>query len=178
MRLEAARIITAWLKHPTYGYTAKLALLPLDGSDVRPAAALTICDETDNASAAFRRFDGLPLPALITTVSGDPEYLDPDQPQTGDRTDAYLTLQVRYAERTSDSAAAIANGCYAITAVMASLRELHKNENIAARTRNSVQLVSCESVIEQGTYEQVEDTWLLAAVQLKYYTCNLLPLGA
>ena len=70
------------------------------------------------------------------------------------------------------------DGSYAIKAVIASLREFHKNDNAASRTRNSIRLVSCESLTEQGVYEEVEDTWLLAAVQLKYYVSNLLPSGA
>lgn len=180
MRLEAVRMVTAWLKDDTYGYAAKLAALPLDGSDSRPTtvADASIVDETDNASAAFRRFDGLTLPALIVTVVGDVEYLDPNQPQTGERADANVTIQVRYAEKNTQSATAIVNGSYAIRAVIASLRELHRDTNAASRTRNSIRLVSCESLAEQGVYEEVEDTWLLAAVQVRYYAVNLLPLGA
>jgi len=180
MRIEACRAITAWLKDDTYGYAAKLAALPLDGSDSRPTtiADASIVSEVDDANAAFHRFDGLTLPALIVTVVGDIEHMDPNQPQTGDRGDATMTVQVRYAEKNTASQTAIVNGTYAIRAVIASLRELHKNDNVASRTRNSIRLVSCESLSEQGVYEEVDDTWLLAAVQLKYYVSNLLPLGA
>lgn len=180
MRLEACRIVTAWLKDNTYGYAPKLAALPLDGSDARPTtiADTSIVDETDNANAAFRRFDGLTLPALVVTVVGDVESMEPNQPLTGDRVDGFVTIQVRYAERNTASQTAIVNGTYAIRAVTASLRELHKNDNVASRTRNSIRLVSCEGMTEQGIYEEVEDTWLLAAVQLRYYVSNLLPVGA
>jgi hypothetical protein len=178
MRLEAVRCVTAWLKDVTYGVNAKLAALPLDGTDTRPTAIATIVDETDNANAAFGRFDGLTLPALIVTCSGDPEHRDPEQSQTGERVDGYVTVQVRYAERKTASMTAIVDGTYVIRAVIASLRELHKNANVASRTRNSVRLVSCESISEQGSYEEVEDTWLLAAAQFKYYTSNILPLGS
>lgn len=180
MRLEAVRMVAAWLKDDTYGYAAKLAALPLDGSDSRPAtvADASIVNECDDANAAFHRFDGLTLPALIVSVVGDVEHLEPNQPQTGERADGMVTVQVRYAEKNTAGATAIVNGIYAIRAVIASLRELHQNENAASRTRNSIRLVSCESLTEQGVYEEVEDTWLLAAVQLKYYVVNLLPLGA
>jgi len=180
VRIEVVRAVTAWLKDDTYGYAAKLAALPLDGSDSRPTtvADASIVNECDDANAAFHRFDGLTLPALIVSVVGDIEHLEPNQPQTGERADAYVTVQVRYAEKTGASATAIVNGTYAIRAVIASLRELHANANAASRTRNSVRLVSCESLTEQGVYEEVEDTWLLAAVQLKYWVSTLLPLGA
>jgi hypothetical protein len=180
MRIEAVRAVTAWLKGDTYGYAAKLAALTMDGSDTRPTTVLdaSIVDETDNANAAFRRFDGLTLPALIVTVVGDIEHSDPNQPQTGDRGEGYVTVQVRYAERNTASQTAIVNGTYAIRAVIASLREFHKNDNVASRTRNSIRLVSCESLVEQGVYEEVEDAWLLAAVQMRYFVVNLLPLGA
>lgn len=180
MRLEAVRIVTAWLKNATYGVAAKLAALPLDGSDTRPTtiANTSIVDETDNANAAFRRFDGLTLPALIVTCAGEPEQRDAELPQSNDRADGYVTVQVRYAERAAGSQTAIVDGTYVIRAVIASLRELHSNANIASRTRNSIRLVSCESIVEQGIYEEVEDTWLLAAVQVRYYVSNLLPLGA
>lgn len=180
MRLEAVRMVTAWLQEDTYGYAAKLAALPLDGSDSRPTTVTdaSIVNECDNANAAFHRFDGLTLPALIVSVVGDVEHLEPNQPQTSDRADGYVTVQVRYAERKAESHTAIVDGSYAIRAVIASLREFHKNDNAASRTRNSIRLVSCESLTEQGVYEEVEDTWLLAAVQLKYWVSNLLPLGA
>lgn len=180
MRLETVRMITAWLKNGTYGVAAKLAALPLDGSDTRPTTIgnSSIVDETDNANAAFRRFDGLTLPALIITTVGEPEQRDPELPQSNDRADGYVTVQIRYAERATASQTAIVDGTYILRAVIASLRELHSNANVASRTRNSIRLVSCESITEQGIYEEVEDTWLLAAVQVRYYVSNLLPLGA
>lgn len=180
MRLEAVRMVTAWLKDDTYGVAAKLAALTLDGSDSRPEtiADSSIVDETSNAHAAFRRFDGLTMPALIVSCVGEPEHRDPEQMHSTAAVDGSVTVQVRYATRKLASDTAIADASYVIRAVIASLRELHKNENVASRTRNSVYLISCEQLIEQGVYEEVEDTWLLAAVQVKYVTRNILPLGA
>lgn len=180
MRLEAVRMVTAWLQDATKGVAAKLLALPLDGSDSRPATILSasIVDETSNANAAFRRFDGLTLPALIITCTGDPEHRDPEFPGSSDRADAWVTIEVRYAERKTSSNAAITDGTYVIRAVVASLRELHRNENVASRTRNSIRLVSCDSMVEQGIYEEIEDTWLLASVTVKYLVSDLLPLGA
>lgn len=180
MRIEAVRIVSSWLKDGTYGYAAKLAAIPLDGSDTRPTtiASTSIVDEASNANAAFHRFDGLTLPALIVTMPREIEYEEPNQPLTGNQIYARLTIRVRYAEKNTSGNAAIANGCYAMRAVAASLRELEKNDNVASRTRNNIRLVQCESMTEQGVYEEVDDTWLLAAVDLRYYVCNLLPLGA
>lgn len=178
MRLEAVRIIADWLQDATYGVNAKLDVLAYDSGDAQPSDIATVADETRNASAAFRRFDGLTLPALIVTVPVDPEYRDGEQMQAPERIDGYVTVQIRYAERTLAGDDAIANGNYVVKAVLASLRELHKNDNVASRTRNSVRLVSCEDLRELGQYEEVEDTWLLAAVQARYYVSDLKPLGA
>jgi hypothetical protein len=178
VRLEAVRIITDWLQVATYGANAKLLLVALDGSDSRPAPIATFADETRNAAAAFRRFDGLTMPAVIVTVPDEMEHRDPVLPQSGERSDAYVTIQIRYAERTAAAEAAIANGSYVAKAIIGSLRELHKNENVASRTRNGIRLVSCEELRELGQYEDVADTWLLAAVQARYYVSDLTPMGA
>jgi hypothetical protein len=55
---------------------------------------------------------------------------------------------------------------------------LELNANVASRTRNNIRLVSCEDLRELGQYEEVEDTWLLAAVQARYYVSDLTPMGA
>lgn len=179
MRLEATRAVAAWLQGDTYGYAPKLAGLSTDGADSLPTtvADASVVTEFDNQNAAFNRFDGMTLPAIIVSCVSV-EHRDAELPQLNAFADATVTIQVRYAERTLEPHTALVNGCYAIRAVIASLRELHLNDNAASRTRNSVRLVTCESIEEQGQYEQVEDTWLTAAVQLRYHARNLLPMGA
>lgn len=179
MRAEAVRIIAAWLRDDTYGVAAKLAAVPLDGSDTRPTtiADASIVDETQDANAAFGRFDGLTLPALI--VSCTEVRYEPATPiQSGEYADGYVTIQVRYAERSVAPATAMTDGDYVVKAVIASLRELHLNANDASRTRNSVQLVSCESLVEQGIYQEVDDAWLVAGIEARYYARTIIPMGA
>lgn len=178
MRLEAARIICDWLKDATYGYAAKLVGLSLDGSDVRPdtVVSASIIDGTRDRNAAVGRFDGVTLPALIVNVMSV-QHRDPEIPQMGERTDGYVTVRIRYAERDENEATALADSSYAAAAVIASLRELHKNDNVASRTRNSCRLVSCEELSEVEAYDEVEDAVLLTAVDARYYTSNLKPLG-
>lgn len=171
------RIIADWLQDATYGVNAKLDVLTYDSGDTQPSDIATFADESRNASAAFRRFDGLTLPALIITAP-EVEHKDAEMAQYGERADGSVTVQIRYAERTLAGDDALTNGNYIAKAVIASLRELHKNDNVASRTRNSVRLVSCEELRELGQYEEVDDTWFLAAVQARYYVSDLKPLGA
>lgn len=171
------RIVADWLQDATYGVNAKLDVLSYDSGDTQPSDIATVADETRNASAAVRRFDGLTLPALLVTAP-EVEYRPAEMAQYGERSDSYVTVLIRYAERTLAGDDAITNGNYIVKAIVASLRELHKNDNVASRTRNSVRLVSCEDLRELGLYEEVEDTWLLAAVQARYYVADLKPLGA
>lgn len=178
MRLETVRIVADWLHDDGLGVAAKLATLPLDAGDVRPITIppTSILDETRHLAAAWRRFEGVALPALMVT-GVEVRHLDPEIVQINAYADAEVTIQVRYAER-SVTAATMQHGDYVIRAVIASLRELHMNAQADARTRNSVQLVSCLDLVEQGIYEEVDDAWLVAAVQVRYLVRTLTPMGA
>ena len=176
MRLEACRILTAWLQDVTYGANAKLALLTLDGSDVRPTAMATITDETQNNSVALGRVDGLTLPALVVTHR-ETTFRDSELPQSDVRADGYVTLRVRYALREAGAATAVVDGAYVMRAVIASLRELHKPDNAASRQRNSIGLISCEELRQLTMSEVVEDTWYTEAVDVRYYAADLKGLG-
>lgn len=178
MRLEVARMVADWLADATDGVAAKLALLPLDGSDTRPSTTLSVVDETRSFTAALGRADGLDLPALLVGVE-EIEHRDPELAVYTDRADALVSVVIRYAERTEDAALAVTNGAYVLRAVLASLRAFHKAENEnTARTRNSVRIVSCEGLSETSDYQAAEDAWLLGAVRVRYYVSNLLPMGA
>lgn len=175
MRLEAVRIVADWLGHPSLGVNARLAVMPLDGGDPRPAPVAAILDETRHAAAAFRRFDGVPLPALLVLVTEDAALRDGEILQPGDRADATLTVTVRYATRAWDAATAMSDGYYVSRAVIGALRRLHDEDQVAARTRGAIRLVSCERLTPRALAEEVEDTWLLGAVEAQYYVVDLAP---
>lgn len=177
MQLEAQRIVADWLADATSGVNAKLDVLSYDGTDTQPADLATIVAACDDTNAAFGRFDGLTLPAVIVAPR-DIEHKDPEIPQPNSGVDGVVTLLIRYAERTADGAKALRNGAYVTKAILASLRELHKNENAASRTRNDIQLWSCEGLREPGLYEETDDTWLISAVEVRYHARDLYPMGA
>lgn len=177
MQLEAQRIVASWLADATDGVNAKLAVLSYDGTDTQPADLATITAACDNPNAAFGRLDGLALPAVIVAAR-DIEHRDPEIPQPTSGVDGVVTLLIRYGERTGDPDKALRNGAYVTKAILASLRELHANENAASRTRNGIQLWSCEGLREPGVYEETNDAWLISAVEVRYHARDLYPMGA
>jgi hypothetical protein len=58
-----------------------------------------------------------------------------------------------------------------------SLRELHKNANSASRTKDSVQLYSCDDLRQVALAQAVEDAWVTGAVQVRYWARDILPWG-
>lgn len=184
MRLGAVRIVADWLKDDTSGYAAVLAALPLDGSDTRPTtvADSRILDETRDANAAFGRFDGLFTPSNtspVLMVSCTDVVYDPAIPiQVGAYAEAMVTVVVRYAQRKVGAAANMADGNYATLAILGSLRALFLNDNVASRQRNGVELVMAEGLREQGLYQEVDDAWLLAGVELRAQARTIYPMGS
>jgi len=177
MRLEVARMVADWLQDGTKGVDAKLAVLVADGSDVIPTTVPTIVDETRNQSAAVGRLDDLTLPAITVHVS-EVRYQQPEFLQPTGYADAEVTVLIRYAERTENPATARVNGCYVVKAILGSLRELHMNAQAASRTRNNVQMVACEGLLEVGLTEEVGDAWLVAGVEARYLARTIVPMGA
>lgn len=171
-------MVADWLASAgPYGVNARLATLPLDGSDAAPTPIVSILDETRHVAAAFSRFDGVPLPALLVGVVEDPTLRDGEILQPGDRADGTITVAIRYAARALMAPAALADAHYVAKAVLASLRRLHDEDQVAARTRNGVRLVSCERLQWHGIYEEIADAWVLTAVSATYYVSDRHPYG-
>lgn len=175
MQLEAQRLVAEWLADATTGVNAKLDLLTYDGSDTQPADIATITAAADSEDAAFGRFDGMTLPAIIVAPK-DTEHRDFDwtQPNTG--VWGSVTLLVRYAERNVSGRAALRNGAYVTRAIIAALREAHVGDP-ANRQKNNVYLAACESLREPGLYEETEDAWLISAVEVRYQTEDIAAMG-
>ena len=177
MQLEGQRMLASWLGNATYGVNAKLDVLTYDGSDTQPADVATIVAAADNVDAAFGRFDGLTLPAIIVSAR-ETEHRDPDQVQPSGEVYGSVTLLVRYAERTASATTALRNGAYVTRAIIASLRELHKPANEASRQRNNIYLLATEALRDLGTYEETEDAWMVTTVEVRYQAFDNAALGA
>lgn len=177
MQLEAQRIVAAWLADATYGVNAKLAGLTYDGSDTQPADVATITAACDHEDAAFGRFDGMTLPAIIVAPR-DTQHRDAAQVQPHGEVYGSVTLLVRYAQRTTSATKALRDGAYVTRAILASLRELYLPANEASRQRNNVYLLAPEDVREPGLYEETDDAWLISAVEVTYQAFDNAALGA
>lgn len=176
------RLVADWLKDDTYGVAAKLAALPKDvtGEGAVTIADLGIIDETRHGKAATRTIDrSLTLPGVIVT-SGTVTYTPATPIQLGSYADAMVEVMIRYADRETDPDVAWANGDYVTKAVLASLRQFHIADATSTRTRNSVSLLSCEELAEQGIFEPNEgkDAWVVAGVLARYYARTIIPLGS
>lgn len=170
-------MVAAWLADATYGVNAKLDVLTYAGSDSQPADVATITAMADDVDAAFGRFDGMTLPAIIVAPK-DVDHRDPDETQPGSGVYASVTLLIRYAEKKASATEALQNGAYVNRAIIASLREFHSPANEASRQSNGIYLLECEALREPGLYEETEDAWLISAVEVRYQAFDNAALGA
>jgi len=172
--LEVNRILADWLDDATYGVNTKLALVPLDGTDVVPVD-VTVFDETRNDRAAMGRIPDT-LPAVVVSVQ-EVEYSDPQQPHVTNEVDARVTVLVRYGQREVVGETGLSDAYYTLRAVMMSLRELHTNEQAAARARGSVHLSYCDDIRQVPMTQETEDAWVTGAIRATYVVRDLAPRG-
>lgn len=174
MLLETSRILADWLADATYGVNAKLPDVPLDGSDTVPGDVTVADDTRDDAVAQGRLPDALPCVAVSVE---EVEYRDPVQPHVTDHVEARVTVLIRYGQRASDNSTGVADASYTLRGVLMALRELHTNEQHAARTRGSVHLVSCEDLRQVPLTQEVGDAWVTGAIRATYVVYDLTPRG-
>jgi len=170
MILEADRLVADWLADPTNGINAQLALVPLDGSDVKPVDLATITDETRNDTVA-RGEPAAPYPSLSVSVDSVTDLDGVAQVLTRD---GKLKVRMRVAVDTNVTSNAIAAVSYYLRAVLASFRVLCTDAHNAARLRNGVYLETVLDVVEaidvpkpdQASVTTVSG-YLLATMQLR-----------
>lgn len=152
MILETLRATTDWLNNATKGFNALIVTLPVDAGDegLRKTAAF-INDQTRDDRVAITS-DPPNTPALYV-VSDGPVGAE-GEVKTIYRDADHVAVAIRYIINNADDAEANAQVLYALRAIMRSIRELMRNENIAARTRNSVVIESCQS----ATFGRVEES--------------------
>ena len=167
MMLEALRIVADWMADPTYGVNAALRQVPRDPNEPEPMRVLAITDSTREPSSG-RTYVGPSLPYLALSLGG-PSTLD-GAVHAAWREATDVTVDVRLWVAKTDTARAKRDALYIVRAIMASLRELNRNEQEAARTRNSVGMTLASTVMAMETIEVAGDAACMAGVVL---TCTM-----
>lgn len=165
MILEAARIVSDWLQHPTYGVNAMLALVPKDGAE-SPPPVVTFEDEVSDPRAAVGR-PGPLWPALQIDVLG----VDVVENQVvADQGDGSGVVRIRYVTANAKAHDAKRDGSYTIRAVAWSLRKLNQLAHEGSRTRNQIRLLPARqgAITVRPFYEELEDTVVTAVCLAPY----------
>ncbi len=165
MILEAARIMSDWLQHPTYGVNAMLALVPKDGTETTPTVA-TFEDDVSDPRAAVGR-PGAVYPALQIDVLG----VDVVENQVvADQGDGNCVVRIRYAQGKAKAHEAKRDGSYTIRAVAWSLRKLNQQAHEGSRTRNQLRLLPARqgTITVRPFYEELEDAVVTAVCLAPY----------
>lgn len=166
MILEAARSISAWLGHATYGVNALLvSTIPRDGTDALPVVA-SITDEFTDERASVGR-----VPVLLPSLTVDVFAADVIENQVvQDQGDGQVVVRIRYGTASADAAVAKREGSYVIRAVAMSLRVLARQAHEASRTRNSVRLRPAQNGrVEVRPYLEVLEDRLVTAMCVATY---------
>ena len=163
MRLELVRMTAAWLKNATYGVNAKIPGVERDVGDVQPPdiaawtpesgpATLAIYDQADHDFMLEKKAP--PASPALYVVCELPIEMIGEVMTIHRRTTRDATVMVLYITDKSNRAEALRDGEYTLRAATRSLRDLLRNENYAARTRNNI----CIEVASNITYVPVTET--------------------
>jgi hypothetical protein len=152
MILEPVRCVTDWLNDATYGFNAKIAALDCDVVDQGKRLTSPFIKDGTRDDRVLTQADPPKTPALYVNVDGPLNaegevktiYRDADN----------VTIAIRYLIKNADTAEAATQTMLALRAIVRSIRDLMRNENLAARTRNNILIISCSKI----TYGQIEET--------------------
>lgn len=138
--IEIVRQVAGWLAGTVTDYQAaaaglgaQLAALSYDGTDTAPATPTVTSEVGDDVTARREVPDA--LPACTVHVMQE----DSDAGWVTGQVETRLTLLIRFAMADPDSADAVRDQHYYFRAARKSLRQLHRPENEAKRTRNGIQ---------------------------------------
>jgi hypothetical protein len=165
MILEPIRITADWLGHATYGVNAKLTALAaiLDTPEEVPQVRL-IADSTRDDAVLSER-DPIKLPAIYVTSDGP--VTAEGEVGTVNR-DAKVAVAVRVILAKGETAKAVAQTHHLLRAVVLSLRELMRNDNVASRLMNDIQILSAAELTFGRINEAVGAATATGAVTAVY----------
>lgn len=147
MRLELCRITADWMKHATLGINAKIPGVERDAGDAVPPDVAAWTPESGPATiAVFNQADhdwvldkkAPPASPALYVVAEMPIEMVGEVMTIQRRTERDGVVMVLYITDKSDKAVALRDGEYTLRAATRSWKELMKNDNAAARTRNNI----------------------------------------
>lgn len=173
MYIEAAKIVSDWLKNANYGVNAMLATIPLESGDESPPAVQDILNEVDDIEATARR-QPQNYPALVI-VTDDPIIIDPTIGTGVKQKISDLPVAIRYFNTETDLVRLRRQTMYTLRAIKKALWRLDYNANQDDRTRNGVCLIKANQIIAMEIRETVGDATVVGALVATYEADDLDP---
>lgn len=185
MRLELVRITADWLKDTTYGVNAKIPGVERDAGDAVPPliadwtpesgpATIAVFDETRHDWVARKQAPPA-RPALYVMAEGGVDLAGEVGTYIRDTTRPAVVI-IRYVSDKADRAVQITDAEYTLRAVVRSLRELMRNANVAARTRNNVAIELMQDPVTLApVIEAVGEYRVTGAVVVNYQARDCAP---
>lgn len=170
--LETIRMVTDWLQDATDGVNAKIAAIPLDAGDSAPPGIALFADDTRDEVVALRQ-EPQKYPAIYVTE--DAPWTMEGEVATDIRRATELTLAIRYIVRVHDKFSGRRDTYYTLRAIVASIKELMENANLAARTRNQVCIEALLEITQLIVHEGVGEGTVTGAVVLTMRVLDAAP---
>jgi hypothetical protein len=172
MMLETIRIVTDWVQDATDGVNANLDTIDYDGSDTAPDDVAYFGDDTRDEIVALRK-DPPKYPAIYVTE--DAPWTMEGEVNTICRRAEDITIAIRYLIRAHDRYSGRRDTYYTLRAVVASVKELMDNANLASRTRDNVCIESAESISQLIVHEAVGEATVTGAVVVTFRVIDTAP---
>ena len=160
------RLVADWLGNASTGINARLATIPLDGTDVAPAA-LTVLDETRDLDTALGRLpEATSRPCAQVALTAESEETPPSQ--SVPTREFTATVGIRLALSNAQAASGARDLYYYAKATLESLRALHAADE-TGRTRGQVYLEAPTDTLRIATMGVIEhDETVTALITVRY----------
>ena len=166
MYLEAALIVSDWLKHPEYGVNAMIDDLDLDTGDEAPPAIVDIVNEAEDIEVAGKK-EPQNCPAIYVMVD-DPIIIDTTIGSGVKQRITDLPVAIRYIIINTDLVTLRRETMYTLRAIKRSLWRLDKNANVNSRTRNGICIIRAVNLIVMEIRESLGDATVVGAIVVTY----------
>lgn len=180
---EPVRLVADWLNGTTAGSTSVTAVLalsdfPKDSADSLPSNP-THYDSTRHGFAArgvFPRDGSVTYPCVVVGWAGLRYDLQRKQHTSAAKMQqGECTVAITIAHRLSDSDEGVEDVGYLTRATLGSLALFHAPDELAARTRNGVQLGECTAMVLATIRAEDDDKLIGTQILLTYLTQETTP---
>lgn len=136
MNVEVLRSVADWLADATNGVNAEIDNVTLDAGDSAPTDIAAVLDETRSEILATKQIPNeQATPFVFVWQHGEARF---EQENQAKQDASNWEVAVAYFDRDTNAASAARDASYVLRATKRSLNRLHRNANLASRTRNSV----------------------------------------